>query len=85
LIQSKTIIAPLAAKQRPLRCRWDFHFFGLSNNYIEEVYERFFFLSYYGGWSFLEAYNLPIPIRNWFVKRLIKQKKREMPEDKQEG
>jgi len=52
---------------------------------MEEVYERFFFLSYHGGWSFLEAYNLPIPIRKWFVERLIKQKKREMPEDKQEG
>lgn len=60
---------------------WRFHliwnFFGLSDEYIESVYEAFFALKYYGGWSFTEAYNLPIPIRDWFVKRLVKQKKEE--------
>jgi hypothetical protein len=60
---------------------WRFHliwnFFGLSDQYIENVYEAFFALKYHGGWSFTEAYNLPIPIRDWFVKRLVKQKKEE--------
>jgi hypothetical protein len=37
------------------------------------VYEQFFFLKYSGGWSFSEAYNLPVGLREWFVKRLIKQ------------
>ena len=47
------------------------------DEYIESVYEMFFALKYYGGWSFTEAYNLPIPIRDWVVKRLVKQKKEE--------
>jgi len=40
---------------------------------MENVYEQFFFLKYSGGWSFLEAYNLPIGLRKWFVERLIRQ------------
>tara|TARA_R100001129_G_scaffold68935_1_gene47078 strand:- start:3538 stop:3705 length:168 start_codon:yes stop_codon:yes gene_type:complete len=34
------------------------------------IYEQFFFLKMHGGWSFIEAYNLPIKLRNWFVRRL---------------
>ena len=48
-------------------------FFGLGDDYIESVYEKFFLLKYHGGWSFTEAYNLPITIREWYLKRLIKQ------------
>ena len=48
-------------------------FFGLNNDYMEQVYEQFFLLKYHGGWSFFEAYNLPVGLRNWFVKRLVKQ------------
>lgn len=44
--------------------------FGLDNEYIKSVYEEFFLLKYHGGWSFTEAYNLPIQIRRWFLKRL---------------
>ena len=40
---------------------------------MENVYEQFFFLKYSGGWSFSEAYNLPVGLRKWFVERLIKQ------------
>ena len=40
---------------------------------MESVYEQFFFLKYSGGWSFSEAYNLPIGLRAWFTQRLIKQ------------
>ncbi len=54
-------------------CRLRCSFFGLSDDYIQDVYETFFFLKYYGGWSFSEAYNLPVKIRTWFVKRLLKQ------------
>jgi hypothetical protein len=44
---------------------------------MENVYEQFFFLKYYGGWSFIEAYNLPIGLRVWFVRRLSDQIKKE--------
>tara|TARA_R110000824_G_scaffold122222_4_gene279079 strand:- start:1012 stop:1251 length:240 start_codon:yes stop_codon:yes gene_type:complete len=37
----------------------------------------FFFLKYHGGWSFAEAYNLPVGLRHWFAKRLMKQLKDE--------
>ena len=44
---------------------------------MQNVYEQFFFLKYNGGWSFSEAYSLPIGLRKWFVERLIKQLKAE--------
>jgi hypothetical protein len=48
-------------------------FFGLTDKYIAAVYEQFFVLKHHGGWSFMEAYNLPIGLRNWFVQRIQKQ------------
>tara|TARA_R100000664_G_C2686216_1_gene92161 strand:+ start:350 stop:505 length:156 start_codon:yes stop_codon:yes gene_type:complete len=44
---------------------------------MENVYEQFFSLKYYGGWSFIEAYNLPIGLRKWFLKKLIDQIEKE--------
>jgi hypothetical protein len=40
---------------------------------MQQVYEQFFLLKYHGGWSFIEAYNLPVGLRNWFLNRLVKQ------------
>jgi hypothetical protein len=40
---------------------------------MENIYEQFFFLKYSGGWSFIEAYNLPVGLRRWFVERLVRQ------------
>ena len=47
-------------------------FFGLTNSYIEGVYEEIFNLKMHGNWSFMEAYSLPIKIRRWFLNRLVK-------------
>ena len=47
-------------------------FFGLTNKYIESVYEEIFSLKMHGNWSFMGAYNLPIKIRRWFIRRLVK-------------
>ena len=55
------------------RCRSQRTSFGLDNVYIENVYEQIFFLKYHGHWSFIEAYNLPIKIRAWFLHRLSQQ------------
>tara|TARA_B100000029_G_scaffold73718_1_gene65496 strand:- start:182 stop:469 length:288 start_codon:yes stop_codon:yes gene_type:complete len=52
-------------------------FFGLTTEYHENVYEQFFFLKYHGGWGLMEAYNLPIRLRQWFVERLLRQKNEE--------
>ena len=51
-------------------------FFGLNEEYKKAVYEEFFLLKQYGGWSFREAYNLPTLVRKWFLKRLIEERKR---------
>jgi hypothetical protein len=40
---------------------------------MENVFEQFFLLKYYGGWSLIESYNLPVMLRLWFVRRLSKQ------------
>tara|TARA_B100000073_G_scaffold249477_1_gene209707 strand:- start:1047 stop:1214 length:168 start_codon:yes stop_codon:yes gene_type:complete len=40
---------------------------------MENVYEEIFSLKHHGGWSFVEAYSLPISLRRWFLKRLIRQ------------
>ena len=48
-------------------------FFGLTDEYMQNVYEQFFFLKYAGGWSLTESYNLPVGLRLWFTQRLAKQ------------
>ena len=58
---------------RKWRCRLQRTFFGLTDDYMADVYEQFFYLQYTGGWSFIEAYNLPVGLRKWFLKRLAKQ------------
>ena len=44
---------------------------------MENVYEQIFFMKYTGNWSLSELYSLPVGLRNWFVKRTIKQKEEE--------
>jgi len=48
-------------------------FFGLSEDDAEYIYEEIFQLKHHGGWSFIEAYNLPLLLRKWFLRRLKKQ------------
>jgi hypothetical protein len=44
---------------------------------MENVYESFFILKHYGGWSLYELYNLPIGLREWWLKRTIDEYKKE--------
>ena len=30
-------------------------------------------MKHFGGWSFIEIYNLPIGLRNWFCTRMKRQ------------
>ena len=53
------------------------NFFGLGEEYMEAVYEQFFVLKYHGSWSFVEAYNLPVGLRRWFIEKLKEQFDRE--------
>tara|TARA_R100000278_G_C5335748_1_gene116382 strand:+ start:276 stop:446 length:171 start_codon:yes stop_codon:yes gene_type:complete len=39
---------------------------------VEEVtYEQIIFLQHHGKFTFTEAYNLPVGLRNWFVDKNI--------------
>jgi len=52
-------------------------FFGLTDEYTENVYEQFFILKHYGGWSLFELYNLPVGLRKWFLDRTILEYEKE--------
>lgn len=49
---------------------------------MENVYEAFFILKHYGGWSLFEMYNLPIGLREWFVQRTLEEYKKEAQQSK---
>ena len=55
-------------------------FFGLSQDYVKSIYEQFFYMKYYGGWSLFELYALPIGLRNWYFELLSNHKKKESEE-----
>ena len=64
-------------KPKNWRFRLQRTFFGLNDEYLHGVYEEIFLLQYHMGWSFIEAYSLPIQIRRWFLNRLVQQLKEE--------
>jgi hypothetical protein len=41
-----------------------------------------FLLQHYGKWSFLEVYNLPVGLRDWFMERLGKELKQQSERNK---
>ena len=45
-------------------------FFGLETSYKESLLEQLFILQYHLGMSYSDARSLPIPYRQWFIKRL---------------
>ena len=71
--------------KRLLRCLLQRNFFGLSDSYQQNIYEQFFYLKYYGGWSVFESYNLPVGLRNWFVKKLVDHMKEEADQIKKQS
>ena len=62
------------------RCPLLWNFFGLDHNYQKSIYEQAFALKYHGNWSFIEVYNLPVGLRDWFVQRLKDQLEHERDE-----
>ena len=70
-------LAPMSKKWRYRSTRT---FFGLTDEYMENVYEQFFLLKHHGGWSMFELYNLPVGLRKWFLERMIKEFEKEKEE-----
>ena len=52
-------------------------FFGLTPTYIKNIYEQFFYMKYYAGWSLFELYSLPIGLRNFYVRMLVDLKEKQ--------
>jgi len=66
-----------ADMNRNWRCPLGRTFFGLTDEYSEQVYEVFFTLKHYGGWSLYELYNLPVGLRRWWLERTLKEYEKE--------
>jgi|TARA_R100001129_G_scaffold121778_1_gene84616 hypothetical protein len=47
---------------------------------MKAVYEQFFYMKYYGGWSLFELYNLPLGLRKFYAEMLSNLKKKEAEE-----
>ena len=62
---------------RNWRCLSGQTFFGLNDQYMENVYEQFFILKHYGAWSLIELYNLPVGLREWWLNRTIQEYEKE--------
>ena len=45
--------------------------------YGMEIHMQIDQMKYYGGWSFVEAYSLPVGLRNWYYTQLVDRKKEE--------
>jgi hypothetical protein len=71
--------------KRLWRCLSLLTFFGLNSEYQKGLYEQFFYLKYYGGWSIFESYNLPVGLRTWFVNKLFEHMKEEAEEIKKQS
>ena len=65
--------AHLVALNKNWRCLSGQTFFGLTDEYMENVYEQFFILKHYGSWSLIELYNLPVGLRDWWLNRTLKE------------
>jgi hypothetical protein len=53
---------------------WGSAFFGLGPGDKELlIWEPAFLLTYYGGLTASEAYDLPVPIKRWWVDRIVKE------------
>jgi hypothetical protein len=70
-----------------IRTSWRFRlartFFGLTSEYIQNVYEQFFYMKYYSNWSLMELYNLPVGLRKWYFDKLLEQKEKEVEAEKE--
>jgi hypothetical protein len=63
-----------------------FDFFGLPDDYKREIHEQIFQLILHskGGFNFGDAYNLPVYLRVFYLKRLTDYYKKEAEEVKKQ-
>jgi hypothetical protein len=56
-----------------LSCQWELHFFGLNPEDKDLYLEQIFILVYHLGFTYNDAYKLPVWERVWFIQRLKKE------------
>jgi hypothetical protein len=61
------------------------NFFGLSKEYIQDVYEVHHQMIFHGNWRFKDVYTLPVGLRNWFYRRLYRQLEEDNEQAKKES
>ena len=63
---------------KPRRCasRWAQRFFGLTPDDKPVFLEQIFLLMYYSGFSYSDAYRLPVWQRIWFITRINEEIKK---------
>lgn len=55
----------------------NFNFIKLTAEELNTSYEQLFLMTYYMGWSFFDAYSLPIKLRTWLFDKWLERKKEE--------
>jgi hypothetical protein len=52
-------------------------FFGLTSEYINNIYEQIYMMVMRTNFTFSELYSFTVSLRNWFVERTIKHFEKE--------
>ena len=73
---------PSCGFEQELEVPFGADFFGLTDEYMENVYEQFFILKHYGSWSLIELYNLPVGLRKWWLERTVQEYEKQNEEQK---
>ena len=59
---------------RRLESRWELAFFGLTPADKEQlILEPIFLLMYYCGFTYTEAYNIPVVYKRWWIERVNRE------------
>ena len=67
-------LARHAEPRRRSRYPWGSSFFGLTpENKVDVLLEPLFLLQYYSGFTYVEAYNLPVAYKRWWIDRISKE------------
>ena len=64
-------------KKVRLKYQWVPHFFGLTPSNSDVILEKIYIMIYHLGFTYSDAYNLPVWKREWFLNKFIHDLKAE--------
>jgi len=59
------------------RLRWEYPFFGLTDEYKVQLHEIIFDLCHFGKLGYDAVYSMPVQYRSFYVRKLINVKEKE--------